>query len=30
MYENHGFEVFILHRQFNAKENYGSNKQNIE
>lgn len=26
LYENAGFEVLILHRQFNLKEKYGSNK----
>lgn len=29
MYENHGFEVLILHRQFNPKERYGSNKISV-
>ena len=27
MYESHGFEVLILHRQFNPKQAYGSNKK---
>jgi hypothetical protein len=26
LYENAGFEVLILHRQFNPKEKYGTNK----
>lgn len=26
LYENAGFEVLILHRQFNPKERYGSNR----
>lgn len=30
MYDNHGFEVLILHRQFNPKQIYGSNKQTVE
>ncbi len=29
MYENHGFEVLILHRQFNPRQAYGSNKQAV-
>lgn len=30
MYENHGFEVLILHRQFNPKQIYGLNKQTVD
>lgn len=30
MYESHGFEVLILHRQFNPKQNYGTNRKTVE